>query len=89
MFKAMLEDLIGTRGAYVLDEKLTILGKVPLSELVPTVKSLHNVYAVVLDGNVERDLVQTCERSGTRFLVGMALKAESNAITLLSVEMLE
>ena len=89
MFKAMLEDLIGTRAGYVLDEKLQILGKVPLSELVPTVKSLQNVYAVVLDGNIERDLVQTCERLGTRFLAGMAIKAESNAITLLAVEQLE
>jgi DNA primase len=88
-FKAMLEDLIGTRGAYVLDEKLNILGKVPISELVATVKSLHNVYVVVLDGSIERDLVTTCERIGTRFLVGMSVKAESAVITLLSVEQLE
>jgi DNA primase len=88
-FKAMLEDLIGTRGAYVLDEKLNILGKVPLSELTPTIKSLQNVYAVVLDGNVDKELVQTAERVGTRFLVGMAVKAESGSITTLSVEQLE
>jgi DNA primase len=89
MFRSMLEDLIGTRAGYVLDEKLQILGKVPLSEIVPTVKSLQNVYAVVLDGNIERDLVQTCERLGTRFLAGMGIKAESSNITLLSVETLE
>ena len=88
-FTAMLEDLVGTRGAYVLDEKLNILGKVPISELVATVKSLDGVYAVVLDGAVEKDLVSTCERLGTRFLVGMHVKAESANITLLSVEQLE
>lgn len=88
-FTAMLEDLVGTRGAYVLDEKLNILGKVPISELVATVKSLDGVYAVVLDGAVEKDLVQTCEKLGTRFLVGMHVKAESSNITLLSVEQLE
>jgi DNA primase len=88
-FKIMLEDLVGTRGAYVLDEKLNILGKVPISELAPTVKSLSSVYAVVLDGEIEADLVDTCEKTDTKFLVGMAAAAESSNITLLSVENLE
>lgn len=88
-FRALLEDLIGTRGAYVLDEKLNILGKVPLSELVATIRSLQNVYAVVLDGAIERDLVSTCERAGTSFLVGMSVKQDSGSVTCLSVEQLE
>lgn len=88
-FKIMLEDLVGTRGAYVLDEKLNILGKVPISELEPTVKSLSSVYAVVLDGEIEPELVDTCEKTDTKFLVGMAAPAESSTITLLSVENLE
>ena len=32
-FKRMLEELIGTRGAYLLDKKLNILGKVPVKEI--------------------------------------------------------
>ena len=39
-FKQLLEDLIGTRGAYILDTNLAVLGKVPLTELVSTVRSL-------------------------------------------------
>lgn len=31
-FKQMLDDLVGTRGAYVLDGNMTILGKVPSTE---------------------------------------------------------
>ena len=74
-FKAMLEDLIGTRGAYILDQKLNILGKVPLSELGTTIKSLSSgVYAVVFDGEIDKNLVVTAEKAGVQFLVAMESK---------------
>ena len=38
----MLDDLIGTRGAYILDNNSNILGKVPTSELTTTIKDLNN-----------------------------------------------
>jgi len=78
-FSKMLEDLIGTRGAYVLDEKLNILGKVPLTELISTIKSLTSgVYAVVFDGTVENELVATAERSGVKYLVAMTSTARAS-----------
>ena len=84
-FKSMLEDLIGTRGAYVLDEKLNILGKVPFTELLPTLKSLGTgVYAVVFDGIIDRDLVQTAERANIKFLVGMEAKATSPRLSIMT-----
>jgi DNA primase len=72
-FKGMLEDLIGTRGAYVLDEKMNMLGKVPLTELGSTIKSLGSgtVYAVVFDGVIDRTLVEVAERSSVKHLVAM------------------
>ena len=74
-FKTMLEDLIGTRGAYILDEKLKMLGKVPVTELTTTLKSLGSgVYAIVLDGAIDRDLVQTAERTSLRYIVAMDAK---------------
>jgi len=84
-FKSMLEDLIGTRGAYVLDEKLNILGKVPFTELLPTLKSLGTgVYAVVFDGSIDRDLVTTAERASIKFLVGMDAKATSSRLSIMT-----
>ncbi|MBI2138532.1 DNA primase [Candidatus Woesearchaeota archaeon] len=78
-FKVMLENLIGTRGAHILDEKLSILGKVPLSELQTTIKSLTSgVYAVVFDGIIDRDLVKVSERSNIKYLVGMETKVRPN-----------
>ncbi len=70
-FKKMLDDLIGTRGAYLLDENSNILGKVPTSELTTTIQNLDSVYAVVFDGNVNKDLLRVVESANVKFLVGM------------------
>lgn len=87
-FAKMLEDLIGTRGAYVLDAKLNILGKVPFSELVPTIKSLSSgIYAVVFDGTVDETLLQTTEKVGVKYLITMDGKMKGNGkVTILTAE---
>ncbi|MFH1399627.1 MAG: DNA primase DnaG [Candidatus Woesearchaeota archaeon] len=78
-FKAMLEDLIGTRGAYILDKKLSILGKVPTTELQTTIKSLKTgMYAVVFDGIIDKDLIQTAAKAEIGFLVGMNTDLSAN-----------
>jgi len=77
-FKEMLENLIGTRGAQILDEKLAVLGKVPLSELQTTLTSLNSgVYAIVFDGIIDRDLAKTAEKIDVKFLIGMESKVRS------------
>jgi DNA primase len=86
-FSKMLEDLIGTRGAYILDQKLSILGKVPVTELTTTVKSLSSgIYAIVLDGNVDRELATTAEKASVKFVVGMntEVKADEIGISILT-----
>lgn len=70
-FKKLLDDLVGTRGAYILDEKSNVLGKVPLSELGNTIKSLNSVHAVLFDGIVTREIVSVAERANVKFVVGM------------------
>ena len=70
-FKKMLDDLIGTRGAYLLDENSNILGKVPTTELPVTIKNLESVYAIIFDGNVNKDLLRAVEMANVKFLVGM------------------
>jgi len=88
VFKEMLENLVGTRGAHILDDKLNILGKVPISELQTTIKSLSSgVYAIVFDGAIDNDLVKTAERANIGFLVGMDSKVKANetSISILTV----
>jgi len=77
IFSGMLESLIGTRGAYILDDKLSILGKVPVTELESTIKSLSTgVYAIVFDGVIEKELTATADRSNVRYLIGMDCKSK-------------
>ena len=91
-FGQMLEDLIGTRGAYILDEKLNILGKVPVTELGTTIKSLNTgIYAVVFDGIIDKTLVSIAERSSIRYIVAMDSKVDESEtrITLVTSKDLE
>ncbi|MBW2991421.1 DNA primase, partial [Candidatus Woesearchaeota archaeon] len=61
-----------------LDQKLNILGKVPLSELQGTIKSLKSgIYAVVFDGVIDKDILMTAERAYVSFLVAMDSKVKS------------
>ena len=84
-FKTMAEDLVGTRGAFILDEKLNILGKVPVTELGNTVKSLPDVHAVIFDGEIDKTLATAADASGVKILIGMDSKikqAECRAAVL-------
>lgn len=89
-FKQTLDDLFGTRGACIFDEKLNILGKVPLSELTTTIKSLNGgIYALVLDGTVDIELVRLAEKLGITYLIGTNSKVrETQKIAILTDEKL-
>ena len=76
-FKSALDDLFGTRGAYLLDKELNVLGKVPVTELAATVKSVTNVFAIVLDGAVDRDLVKSAESANVQYMVTQESKVKS------------
>jgi DNA primase len=88
--KDMLEDLIGTRGAYILDDKMNILGKVPNSELQTTIQSLNTgIYAIVFDGVIDSSLVNQAEKSKIKFLIGMDSKVKaSNSCAILIADKL-
>ncbi len=82
-FSGVLESLLGTRGAVVLDDKLNVLGKVPFTELASTLKSLHTgVYAVVFDGVVDKGLIDTAERTSVKHVVAMDSKVKNNETKL-------
>ena len=79
IYKSLLENLIGTRGAEILDSKLKILGKVPMSELATTLKSVGDgVHAVGVDGAIDSEIVQSSESSNVKVLVGMESHVRPN-----------
>ena len=89
VFNEMLEDLIGTRGAYVLDSELNILGKVPIIELQATLKSLNTgVHAVIFDGVIDKDLLAVAEKANVAFLIGMdnKVKNKTSSVNQMTVD---
>ena len=45
-FKELLDDLVGTRAAYLLDNSLNVLGKIPISELENSVQNMKNTLSM-------------------------------------------
>lgn len=85
-FGSLMEDLIGTRGAYLLDRQLNILGKVPVAEMISTINSLGTIYAILFDGTIEKDVVTTAQKNNIRYLVGMdtQVRQSETSVTLLT-----
>ncbi len=77
VLKSTMDDLLGTRGACIFDQKLNVLGKVPLSELNSTIKSLNGgIYALALDGPVDPELAQLAEKLQIKHIVGTGSKVK-------------
>ncbi len=73
--KEMLDNLVGTRGAYILDNKNNILGKVPTSEIVTTLKNLTSgIQTIVMDGEISKDIAQAADTAEVDYLVGRSTK---------------
>ncbi|MBI4983385.1 DNA primase [Candidatus Woesearchaeota archaeon] len=91
IYKQTLEDLFGTRGACIFDDKLNVLGKVPLSELTSTIKSLNGgIHAIVLDGTIDIDLVRIAEKLGVQHIVATGTKVkEAGRVNILMDDKLQ
>ena len=72
---AMAEELFGTRGAFILDEQLNVLGRVPVKELESTLREIDNVFAVVLDGEITQGLAKIADSNGIKYLVAQSAAA--------------
>ncbi len=84
-FGSMLENLMGTRGAYLLDTKMNVLGKVPFTELGSTLKTLNSgVYAVVFDGAADQDIIDVAEKAGVKHIVAMDSKVKNAPVDIVT-----
>ncbi len=87
-FKSMIEDLIGTKAVYFVNDKIEILGKVPLTELEATLRDTNNVYALVVDETVNRELVKSAKNKNVKVVVGLekrTLPKDEEGIKVFSV----
>ena len=73
-FNRMLEDLVGTRAAYLVDKDQQIISKLPISELAEMVNDFSNVYAIAIDGKISQSLVDLAKKRGVSVVAGMGFK---------------
>ena len=87
-FKEMLNELIGTRGAYILDKDYNILGKVPTSELETTLRGIKNAFAVVFDGSITKEIIKVAEDNEVNFLIATNTKIKNSetSISIITAE---
>lgn len=80
------EEIIGTRGAYLLDSNLEILGKVPVSELPIALKGVK-AYAIVADGLINQQIANTADQTGVKIIVAkdFSRRGNFNALTFKEV----
>lgn len=71
-FKRVLEELVGTRAAYLMNENLEIQGKVPVREMFNALKEIQTDI-LIFDGNIDQKLVTFCAQRGVRCVVGMRI----------------
>lgn len=70
-FSKILSDLVGSRAACIYDSKNQLLGKVPVSELVNTLRTIDNPHTIIFDGKVDQNLNRIAIDKGAKFLIGM------------------
>ncbi len=75
--REMADELLGSRGAYLLDEKLNVMGKVPISELEESLKQLvSKVYIIVIDGEIDKKLVNIAKKANVKCIIGQEMNIE-------------
>jgi len=65
--RGLMEELTGTKGAILLNEKLETIKRIPLSQLYNI--GMKDVYAMVIDGTATLTVVKTAEKLECRHLI--------------------
>ncbi len=85
--KRLLDELIGTRGSYLLDKENRVLAKVPIKELPIVLNNLAGeVTTVVMDGTLTQELFNKIKDLGVKKIVVLRSKVKGNGIEIVTEE---
>lgn len=73
ILKGYVSEIIGTRGAYLLDDKMQLLGKVPISEMSSALAGVEKIGGLIVDGVITARLLEMLKYKPVRFVVGMKI----------------
>lgn len=81
VFKTLLNDLVGTRAACVLDEGMNELKRLPVSRLGSWLRGKgDDAFAVVFDGTIDESLCEAAEDASLEYIVGMKGEQQSSKV---------
>lgn len=86
LYKDMLDDLIGSHAASLVDKENNILGKVPISELESTLEGLDDVKTIIIDGKASRGVVNAAEKTRVQTIVCRESDVKKSRCTILTFE---
>ena len=82
----LVNDIIGTRGAFLVNDKFEILGRIPYKGVEDAILNLENIYMLVLDGLVTDEIAKAAEESEIAYVIGSRVLAGSSSVKLLSYD---
>ena len=82
----LINEIIGTRGAFLVNEKFEIMGKIPYKEVEAAILNIENVFMLVLDGSITEEIAKSAEQSEVKYVIGSRVAGSSQAVKLLSYE---
>ncbi len=78
-YKEILDDIVASHAAVLVDKEKTVLGRVPISELEATIGDLDGgVHAVIIDGSISSSVVKSAQKARVRMLIARSSEVKSD-----------
>jgi len=81
----MMNDLIGSRAAYLVDRSGNILTKVPLNEIGAVLDEYKGVEYLLIDSKINQAITDLALQSRVKYLIGMDLKEQVKGSATLKI----
>ena len=70
-FTKLMDELKGSKEAYLLDRQSNVLGKVPAKEVGSTMQDLgRSANTILVDGSLTKDILESAENARIKYLIG-------------------
>ncbi len=83
---SLINDIIGTRGAFLVNNKFEIMGRIPYKEVEVSILNIENIYMLVLDGAITDEIAKSADEGEIKFVIGSRVSGSSKSSRLLSYE---
>ncbi len=82
----LINEIIGTRGAFLVNENFEIMGKIPYKEVEASIVNIENIKSIILDGVITEEIARAAEESELTYVIGSRVVGSSKSVGLLSYE---